>query len=979
MIITDASSSKAKSWRQSLIIGTGLVALLLLFLGLRSLYPEKLPAYSTPEFEEYEILCDAEKLKDGQFLTGDYLFANGNTQSDEAALSGQYSCKVPEGNGLQFGITYQLEAFQPGDLFKVSVWRLRPQGGNGLLVVAGTEGSKFYLERNYPIQKNQDGWEKIEYFFNAPEDSRELRIYVYTNGNAPVYFDDLRIERIIQDNIYQPEVLNLHLRDKHLLRIENKRTEAIKAGLLETAEDDWVKAKLLSSKNEEELPVELRLKGDWLDHLKGEKWSFRIKVKDPFAWNRLKSFSVQTPAARDFLSEWLLHKLWEKEDVLTPRYDFIKLQLNGKPLGIYVYEEHFDKQLPEFKQRREGVIIRLAEDGFWASIKRQLEHVESTVNYDIPQPEKLKENAVIRPFKESQSLKNPILTQQFEVAQTLLHQYVFQQKSPEEIFDLNRMAKYFAICDVMGAYHGLIWHNQRFYYNPVTSKLEPVGFDGFPEEQRFKSSFIGNGSLNKNFKNDRFLFDQLFRNRDFFVQYIRYLYQYTSRPYLESFLNDIRPELEKRLNLVKMEFPAYDFTEANFIKRAQRVHLQLLPLNEASLRAFRQNPVETKGWLKVSNLHGLPLEIIGTGLGNNEVENPLTEPVILAGFQNDYLDSRYEDLELNYPANFLYFRVLGLDSVFHTPIINWKLPAAIAPAQELFGSSTLSKQSFYQLGEKSVHFPAGKHQTDENIIIPEGYSVSFEAGCELDLIKAASFISKSPVRMLGNPEQSIRIFSSDRSAGGFTVMQAAEKSVLNYVVFENLNTLQHKNWQLTGAVTFYESNVDIQNSIFRSNLCEDALNLIRCQFQLDRILIRDTPFDGLDVDFGQGKIKNSQFINTANDGVDLSGSFIQIENCLMDNCQDKGISVGEETVAYVHSATIKNSNIGVASKDLSRLTIQHISLENCQLGFTAYQKKPEFGGSKIIARNYTADRVKRLYNIPVNNSLILRGQTIEGR
>ena len=209
------------------------------------------------------------------------------------------------------------------------------------------------------------------------------------------------------------------------------------------------------------------------------------------------------------------------------------------------------------------------------------------------------------------------------------------------------------------------------------------------------------------------------------------------------------------------------------------------------------------------------------------------------------------------------------------------------------------------------------------------------------------------------------------------VLQADKKSVLRYVVFDGFDTLKDGNWQLTGAVSFYESDVDIFSSEFKNNNCEDALNIIRSKFLLDNILIKNTPFDGLDVDFGNGQIVNSRFINTNNDGVDFSGSKVTITDCLMDGCKDKGISVGEETTASVNSATIKNCNIAVASKDLSNLTINNINIENCTLGFAAYQKKPEFGGSQINVKNYTAQNVKRLYQIPPGSTLTLKGRVIE--
>ena len=46
------------------------------------------------------------------------------------------------------------------------------------------------------------------------------------------------------------------------------------------------------------------------------------------------------------------------------------------------------------------------------------------------------------------------------------------------IFDLEKWATYFAIIDFSNAYHGVISKSVKFYYNPVTAKFEPIGFDG---------------------------------------------------------------------------------------------------------------------------------------------------------------------------------------------------------------------------------------------------------------------------------------------------------------------------------------------------------------------------------------------------------------------------------------------------------------------------------------------------------------------
>ena len=67
--------------------------------------------------------------------------------------------------------------------------------------------------------------------------------------------------------------------------------------------------------------------------------------------------------------------------------------------------------------------------------------------------------------------------QQFEIAQNLMTMYREWSTPLEDMFDVEKLARYLALIDVTQGYHGLAWHNQRFYYNPVTCTLEPIAFD----------------------------------------------------------------------------------------------------------------------------------------------------------------------------------------------------------------------------------------------------------------------------------------------------------------------------------------------------------------------------------------------------------------------------------------------------------------------------------------------------------------------
>jgi len=62
-----------------------------------------------------------------------------------------------------------------------------------------------------------------------------------------------------------------------------------------------------------------------------------------------------------------------------------------------------------------------------------------------------------------------------------MYQYKNRLASASEIFNTEMLAKYFAIADVFLARHSIIWHNQRFYYNPVLCKLEPISYDCYSD------------------------------------------------------------------------------------------------------------------------------------------------------------------------------------------------------------------------------------------------------------------------------------------------------------------------------------------------------------------------------------------------------------------------------------------------------------------------------------------------------------------
>ena len=156
------------------------------------------------------------------------------------------------------------------------------------------------------------------------------------------------------------DVINLDIKLDELEKIRNKRNEALEIGILTKGDDDEIKASI--SYENKKYPVKLRLKGDYADHLIGEKWSFRLKPRRGRTFKGLTEFSFQHPRTRSYLKEYIFHLFLKESNLPHLRYEFFKLILNGKNLGTFALEEHFTKELVEYNRLRESPIFQFSCD-----------------------------------------------------------------------------------------------------------------------------------------------------------------------------------------------------------------------------------------------------------------------------------------------------------------------------------------------------------------------------------------------------------------------------------------------------------------------------------------------------------------------------------------------------------------------------------------------------------------------------------------
>ena len=766
-----------------------------------------------------------------------------------------------------------------------------------------------------------------------------------------------------------PERITIDIKFNDFQKIAYKREIALAQGILISSDDDWVPAKIRYK--DQTVDVNLRLKGDWTEHLKGDKWSFRIKVRGDDTLFGMKQFSIHKPQARNYINEWIFHQALKNEGIVSLRYDFIDVTINGKHLGIYALEEHFEKRLIEHNLRREGPIIRFNEGLAWAALLQRGSGGGGYLSSDIDA------------FNTNKILEDSTNYEQFQKANNLLESFRTGELNTSDVFDVDKLAKFFAITDLIGAEHGSKWHNTRFYYNPVTSRLEPIGFDG--SSGQHISSIVGTlGVTGGGY------YGTIFSDPVFFKQYVHELERASQPSYLDNLFTELDVGLTRNIDIIHKDCPWYYFSKDVFYNNQNCIRKVLNPVK--GLHAyFYQNTTNGSIILEVGNIQSIPIEILSVSYKDAQIFEPKqnwnilqakisSEPVqykkiefmLPEGF--NWSDQCIADLRLNY-------KLLGTSRLRNETVFPWShLSEDFLTTDFIRQKPNVEKFDFLFVDNTSnrIVVKHGDWELNDNLIIPADYTVVCGEGTRLDLKNNSTILSYSPLQFFGTEDNPIIICSSDSTGQGIAVLNAGEKTVLERVVFKNLSAPSRHGWQLTGAITFYESPVEIDGCQLSNNKAgDDMLNIIRSEFEIKNTLFKHTLSDALDVDFGKGSITHSSFVDCGNDGMDFSGSAVDVMECFVSGAGDKGVSVGENSIVNINQLELKNCYVAAASKDRSQVNIENTKVSTSEFGFAVYQKKSEFGPSAMTVSSVDMVNVTTPYLVEEGSTLLVDNQKID--
>ena len=751
-------------------------------------------------------------------------------------------------------------------------------------------------------------------------------------------------------------------------KIYQKREEALAAGHLVQGDDDFVKGEIRLG--DATVPVKLRLKGDWNDHLMGRKWSFRIRVRDGEQLLGMRRFSIQSPATRGFHAEKMYFELLNGLGVMTPRYEFVNVILNGDSVGIMALEEFFAKELLEFNRRREGVIVRFDESLVWdARDSLSGERVGFNGAFDDFR------NAAVDGIGSSKIAESPFLSEQFAVAAGLLTGFADGRLSASETFDARQLGRFLAASDALGAWHALRWANMRFYLNPVSLKLEPIPFDAnLQRAHKDGGSVVGMDPIVL----------QMLRDPRVWVEYLETLNILLGLATEGSLQRNLEEVEDRWLTLLRTEFRMLsEFDLAYLHPRLASIYAemsQLSPAESGNLAHFK--PYEPSLYpvlaharltrlddgLNLSIGNAVPMDVnivsvhwINDATGETRPASTETWPVAVPprGLGSSGLRMRVAVGEPPAAEGWV------LEVVSQIAGRGWTVASRPqlmpnyferAPLPAANVETLLTAHPYLSRDGTDINVQPGSWTVTETLVVPAGYSLRAGPGTMLSFDRDAALVSYSPVILKGSAEAPVRLQASGDSWPGFVVMRAAAESHLDHVVVADTHSVSMPGWRLTGGANFFYSQATIENSRFLRSHGEDALNIVNSQFAIRDSDFSTTVSDAFDSDFSSGSVVGGSFIDIGGagggDAIDVSGSEVLVTGVEFLRVTDKALSVGERSNMDASRVSIRDVGTGVASKDASMLKISASEIDSASFAaITAYVKKPEYGSAVVIAND----------------------------
>ena len=733
--------------------------------------------------------------------------------------------------------------------------------------------------------------------------------------------------------------IKIFIKFKNLEKVLNDRERALIDNI--NIDSDNVPCKVSDGSNVYKCKV--KLKGNRSDHWTSVKrMSLRIDVKDGLI-HGMKEFAIQKPGSRQFPYDPAFHSINNALGGLSAiRQGFYKVTLNGESWGVMNAEPVIDNKFLELQEVKRLGIFRISDEKRSAYFRKWDDG--RYLDYFISDPSV---TLNIR-GKETEILQDPILNEIYS------HIHLSISNKDGSIFDREALIANLALALSWGDTHSLAPRNMWLTWNPYEKHLEPILTDqgywrdvekyintlsGLPYVYKilFRQNPLSQDELLKelikldsffevnnpiqtvnNLKQEYFKSDQKFTTTSIFSNL--------------SFLRENLSEVVQKINLLSNQ-------ESKETQQKKITAEQLEKINKVS-EIFHFND----GTIRIFNLLGDEIRVDTINANGEELKiNKIIPPSRLQSLS--FIDIKTNFLGSYDEAISIKFNINGVDKInkntYSFTKINYEL------------NSQETAENFCEFNELNNQCKLeGILNFDQTVVFKS--KTIIEPGTKINLNYGGNLIFNSSVFMNGTKDRPINI--EGNNTGGIYIKNNIEQtSIIQNSNFSNLATMDSLLTRYTGSINGYGGAFELNNVSIKNGKAEDQLNIINANVNISELKISNAISDAFDCDFCKGIIRNISLENIGGDGLDISGSNLNVFNMNAKNIRDKAFSVGEKSFASIDNASYDKVATGIAVKDSSVVEASNISLKNVEFDlFMTYIKKPFYkGDTKLEVKEYS--------------------------
>lgn len=740
-----------------------------------------------------------------------------------------------------------------------------------------------------------------------------------------------------------------------------------------------------------------RYRGDNYYHWLFPHQSWRFKTSKNNLYQKVRKLNFIIPKSSGLLGNHLSYKLAKSLDLLAPHGEMKTLSVNNKYNGVKLMVEQIDESF----LRNNG---RMPNDVYKGDNMGSTRHQGITIPsvFDIAY------------IWDKASINNHYPKESRLPLEKLLQQLNTQNN---QILDQDSFVNYMALLDLTSSFHYDAQHNWIFYYDAYYEKFYPIIWDtlGWQKAWTDKKSV--------NIIHTSKLFQSLYNDYDFLVAkyYVLYdFFQTKEKPFIQLMDEEIdnvqqkvdlagyhynaggkiqnsetvKEEISKfrgriidRFKLVKDYF-FNDLNTSNYSyafnnndirlsisgnKLIDQVYIQLNSkkvINEVYIK-YLQNGIKTKIKIPFKMLENneMLLNINLLAQASQETGQPFPTSSHIkyneATYDIEIMDINKDEIH-SVSLSYLSHKKNKF-TITQVPMINsteFKNQKNIIPQYKTTPERVWSENKVFE----------GFNLITDDIVIKPGTKIIFDENATLKVL--------GKVTAMGTKDNPIIFEARDKTKpwNAFALKdEKANGSIFKHCIFKDGSGDKGDLYEYTAMFSVHNvKNLLVEDcEFYDSKRTDDMVHVIYSDATFKNSKFVRSLSDALDVDISNLLVDNCEFIDSGNDSIDLMTTNAVVINTKFTNSKDKGISIGEGSNLLAVNNYIKGSEIGMQSKDTSKAYIYNTSFIGNKKAIDAYHKNWRYseGGTItldqcIFEKNIVNATVGKKSKVVINSSKI---------